>query len=140
MEHSPTPWFDLDYEFNLQQCILSMNKRKILKSAHDVSEGGLFFCLLESCFPRNFGFELNFVPNKLRKDAFLFGESQSRIVVTVNEDKLDEFTKLVVDFQVDIEKLGNVTENKISVFNKMFGSVDRWKSNYEKNLEKYLNN
>ena len=57
IEFSPAPAFDLDEEFNLQQTIRELIKLRVVESAHDVSEGGLFITLLESCFQENLGFD-----------------------------------------------------------------------------------
>ena len=61
-----------------------MIKSDIIESAHDVSNGGLFITLLESAFVNNLGFEI-IGSSEVRNDAFLFGESPSRIVVSVTE-------------------------------------------------------
>ena len=53
----PAPYFDLDEEFEVQHEISKMIHKKLVNSAHDVSEGGLFITLIESCFNRNLGFE-----------------------------------------------------------------------------------
>jgi phosphoribosylformylglycinamidine synthase len=139
VEYAPAPWFDLDYEHRLQQVLIEMNKIKVLDSAHDVSEGGLFFCLLECCFRHNFGFELNALPSGIRADAYLFGESQSRVVVTVKKGKKDQFESIAKKMHIEHNEIGTVTEGKISVFNKMFGKIERWKNNHDNSLDKYLN-
>ena len=140
IEMSPTPWFDLDYEYNLQRTVSELNERKILLSAHDVSEGGLFFCLLECCYKGDFGFDLMYPKSDIRMDAYLFGESQSRVVVTVNIDKEREFISLAEENGIEISAIGKTTNGKILVFNESFGEICRWKTNYEETIEKYLGN
>jgi len=49
-EFSPTPYFNLDEEFAMQQVILSLAQQKHIQSAHDCSEGGLLTCLFEKAF------------------------------------------------------------------------------------------
>ena len=82
IEFSPTPYFDINEEFSLQQTISALIKNKQILSAHDVSEGGLFITLIESTFNRDLGFKVNTANTSIRKDAYWFGEAQSRVVVS----------------------------------------------------------
>ena len=86
VEHSPAPYFDLEEEVQLQDCIKQCIRAGVIRSAHDISEGGLFFTLLEAAMPQNQNFSVNFAPS-IRLDALLFGESQSRVVVSVSPEK-----------------------------------------------------
>ncbi len=81
------PHFDLDEELKLQQKLSELIREGVVSSAHDVSEGGLFVTLLESAFHRDLGFDVVASDYNLRKDAYWFGESQSRVVVTVAPGK-----------------------------------------------------
>src|SRR5690606_1087379 len=85
VSHSPAPHFDLEEEAKLQETVLKLIKEKLIHSAHDCSEGGLFTALMESCFQKDLGFEIA-TDASIRKDAFLFGEAQSRIVVSVSKE------------------------------------------------------
>ena len=96
VEFSPAPHFDLDEEFALQQRLKELIQKKLIESAHDVSEGGLFVALAESAFKNNLGFDVVANDYRIRKDAYWFGESQSRVVVSVkilNEDEVQENTR-----------------------------------------------
>lgn len=85
VEFSPAPSFELEEEFRLQQLTSNLIKQKLIESAHDVSEGGLFITLLESAMTDHLGMEVRST-KAIRKDAYWFGESQSRIVVTVKPE------------------------------------------------------
>ncbi|MGI8583528.1 MAG: phosphoribosylformylglycinamidine synthase subunit PurL, partial [Chitinophagaceae bacterium] len=80
VEFSPAPYFSLDEEFKLHQTIRGLIKNKLIQSAHDVSEGGLFITLTESSFHRDLGFKVNQHKTAIRKDAYWFGEAQGRVV------------------------------------------------------------
>ena len=71
IEFSPAPYFNLDEEFQLHQTISMLINKKLIESAHDVSEGGLFVTLSESAFNRSLGFEVSNNNSSIRKDAFL---------------------------------------------------------------------
>ncbi len=55
IEHSPCPHFDLEEEFFIQQVTKKAIGLKLLESAHDISDGGVFAALLESAMPRGLG-------------------------------------------------------------------------------------
>jgi len=138
VEFSPAPEFNLDNEFELQQLISQLIKKQIVQSVHDVSEGGLFITLIESCFNRRKGFEVNATDNKFRKDAFWFGESQSRVVVTVLEEQLENFLKFANDFKIPHSFLGNVTSGSIKIDGEDWGNTDNWMELYNSTIEKHL--
>jgi len=137
-EMSDAPWFELDYEHRLQGLIMQLNKNGVLLHAHDVSDGGLFFNLLESCYRDDLGFELDCDTDGLRKDAFLFGESQSRVVVTVSDAQKHELMGAAKTASIEVKEIGKVTNGKISVFGKSFGGISRWKKSYNETLSNYL--
>jgi phosphoribosylformylglycinamidine synthase subunit PurL len=132
VEYSPAPYFDLDEEFKLQKAIHKMITHKLIESAHDVSEGGLFITLMESCFNNNLGFNVNNLNTEIRKDAFWFGESQSRVVVSVAKEKRPDFVQLLEKLEpFEVAFLGNVTAGEIIIDNESWGTVAEWKNKYD---------
>ncbi|MEJ8844689.1 phosphoribosylformylglycinamidine synthase subunit PurL [Lacibacter sp. H375] len=136
VEFSPAPHFDLEEEFVLQQTIASLIKQKIIVSAHDVSEGGLFTTLLESSFNNNLGFDVVASDSNIRKDAFWFGESQSRVVVTVKEEQVAAFKKVLNNHPY--AELGVVTNGSVEVDGMEWGTVLSWKEKYDTAIENLL--
>jgi phosphoribosylformylglycinamidine synthase len=137
IEFSPAPEFDLEPEFQLQQLITQLIEKQMLQSAHDVSEGGLFVTLIESCFNRNKGFDAKSV-NEIRKDAFWFGEAQSRVVVSVSEEQMETFLKLVGNSGIQHNFLGKVTNGAVIIDGKNWGGSSEWKELYNTAIEKHL--
>jgi phosphoribosylformylglycinamidine synthase len=104
---SPAPYFNIEEEFAVQALIKQLISRKLIESAHDVADGGLFTALAESAMPRGLGFNIN--PDKnVRMDAFLFGESQSRVVVSVKPQNNDSFFDALEQSNVKFSLLGKV--------------------------------
>jgi phosphoribosylformylglycinamidine synthase len=101
------PAIDLDLEKRVQKCCLEAIRKGILKSAHDCSEGGLAVALAESCLIGNTGFKGS-VPLRKRIDTVLFGERQSRIVVSLSPSKIASLRRLVRKWDVPVRKLGKV--------------------------------
>lgn len=143
VEHSPAPHFNLDEEFKLQQAITKLIREGLIQSAHDVSEGGLFTTLLESGMARGIGFDVT-TNKKYRKDAYLFGESQSRVVVSVSPADKEKFEALLhglvdaSDQSVRCEKIGVVKGEGIVVDGEDWGKVADWKVKYDVALENHL--
>jgi phosphoribosylformylglycinamidine synthase subunit PurL len=136
VEFSPAPHFDLEEEFTLQQTIASLIKEKVIVSAHDVSEGGLFTTLLEASFNNNLGFDVVASDSNIRKDAYWFGEGQSRVVVTVKEEQVAAFKKVLGAHP--FAELGVVTNGSIEVDGMEWGTVLSWKEKYDTAIENLL--
>jgi phosphoribosylformylglycinamidine synthase subunit PurL len=127
--HSPAPYFDIDEEFALQNTVLKLISSKLVNAAHDVSEGGLFITLAECCFNRNLGFDIS-TSTDIRKDAFLFGEAQSRVVVSVSAGAAHAFEKTMQDGNTRYEKLGTVTAGDMIIDGENWGSSKTWQDKY----------
>ncbi|MBO9201365.1 MULTISPECIES: phosphoribosylformylglycinamidine synthase subunit PurL [Niastella] len=136
VEFSPAPHFNLDEEATLQNKVAELIKAGVIASAHDTSEGGLVITLLESCFNRNLGVEVTAAKTDIRKDAYWFGEAQSRVVVSVKADKVEVFKKAVGNHPY--EQLGQVTSGAIKVDGKDWGTIDAWKNKYDTAIENLL--
>lgn len=130
---SPVPWFDLEEEARLHETVKSLIMLDAIVSAHDVSDGGLFAAMVESAIAGGWGFEMN-TASEIRKDAFLFGESQSRVVVSVSPQKQELFEHLLEN-KFPYMLLGKVTEGRIHVDGENFGEVSKWKELYDTALE-----
>jgi phosphoribosylformylglycinamidine synthase subunit PurL len=138
IHRSPAPYFDLDAEFDLQQLIASVIQKGMIFSAHDVSEGGLFSCLLESAMVGGLGFDVTSDP-EFRNDAYWFGEAQSRVVVTVPNDDYEDFEANLWDSQIPFRYLGTVTSGQIKIDNLDFGQISDWKTQYDSVIADKMN-
>ena len=138
INNTPAPFFDLETEHLIQASITKLIKLKLINSAHDVSDGGLFINLLESSMVNNLGFEIN-SDVSIRKDAFLFGESQSRVVVSISEHQLHSFEAELNKQGAKYSKLGQVKGKNIVIDSENFGTIIEFKEGFDTSLEKYLN-
>ncbi|MCX6198524.1 MAG: phosphoribosylformylglycinamidine synthase subunit PurL [Bacteroidetes bacterium] len=137
IENSPAPYFDLETEVKVQNAVKELIYEQVLASAHDISEGGLFTTLLESAMAGGKGFEIE-TEDDIRKDAFLFGEAQSRVVVSVKPDKEDAFLDIITKHDVEFSNIGVVTSSLMFVDKVRWGNVGEWRDLYEGALEKAL--
>jgi phosphoribosylformylglycinamidine synthase len=133
VKNSPAPSFDLDEEFKVHQLVKSLIRKKLVRSAHDVSDGGLFIALLESAMPNSLGFSIE-TDFDCRADAFLFGESQSRILVSVSPEQIDAFVDYLAASDVEFANLGVVTDGELLIDDSSFGNVAEAKHRYENAL------
>ncbi len=136
VEYSPAPYFQLEEEYEMQQKVQLLIKNKVIASAHDVSEGGLFITLIESCFNRNLGIDVIAADSTIRKDAYWFGEKQSRVVVSVKRDKVVSFKKTLENHP--FEELGEVTSGDIEVDGMNWGNIASWKEKYDSAIENLI--
>jgi len=135
--NSPEPFFDLATEVNVQNAVKELIYEQVVSSAHDISEGGLFITLLESAMAGKKGFEIETDPD-MRKDAFLFGEAQSRVVVTVKDSKEDEFLDVINKHDVDFSCIGVVTSGLIYIDKVKWSTTSVFQDIYDGALENAL--
>jgi len=127
---SPAPWFDLDEEKRLQDAIYESIENGIVSSAHDVSEGGLFVTLMESAMNSQLGFRIQ-SDNAFRKDAWLFGEGQSRVVLTVNPSQRELLENHFGTHGLNYQHIGEVKGGNALIDGEDFGSIEQLKSLYD---------
>lgn len=135
VKFSPVPYFDLEEEYWLQQKIAELIRNKLVQSVHDISEGGLYITLCESGFNRELGFSVE-TKDGIRKDAFLFGEGQGRVVVSVKAEKIKEFETLLGDFPY--ERTGVVSSGEMLIDGEFWGTIDWWQAEYDQAIENFL--
>jgi phosphoribosylformylglycinamidine synthase len=137
INESAAPAFDLDYEIKMQGVVRELIKKRLVSSAHDVSLGGLFITLVECALPQGLGFDVT-SPAEIRGDAFLFGESQSRVVVSVSPDQETEFLDLMMDSGIHFSALGHVTKEELRIDDVSFGFIADYARDFEHALERIL--
>jgi phosphoribosylformylglycinamidine synthase len=135
VELSPAPYFNLDEEFRLHEIVSMLIAKKQIKSAHDISEGGLFVALAESGFNRSLGFEVKSSYTDIRKDAFWFGEAQGRVVVSIDPSTVSEFESLL---DIPFEKLGSVGSGSIIIDDDNWGNIKEWREKYDNAIGNYF--
>jgi phosphoribosylformylglycinamidine synthase II len=133
MEESSTPYFDLEEEYANQKQVQMLIRENTIKSAHDLSEGGLWIGLLEKGFSSGLGFDVT-LPAEYRKDAVLFGEAASRILVTVSEEGKNKFIDLMMLNGCEFDLIGHVTKGNIRVDDEDWGTVTEYKHIYDNAL------
>jgi phosphoribosylformylglycinamidine synthase len=138
IKNSPAPYFDMELEHHLQNVIMELIENKFICSAHDVSEGGLFISLLESSIPNQLGFDIT-TDSEIREDAFLFGESQSRVIVSVCPSNEDAFIDFMVKQNLQFITIGHVTKGELRIDDESFGFIKDYTTIYNNAIENIMN-
>ncbi|MEM2936873.1 MAG: AIR synthase-related protein, partial [Candidatus Bathyarchaeia archaeon] len=104
------PLLDLDAESKLIWTLIEAAQAGILNSAHDLSEGGLAIALAESSFtPKGpVGVNVKLKDGRIREDALLFGESQSRAIVSIDQKNINSLERVASKRGVPMEIIGEV--------------------------------
>ena len=137
VEHSNVPYFDLEQEMKLHGAIRAAIKGEHVKSAHDVSDGGLFQSLAEAAIAGGHGFTVE-TDAQIRKDAFLFGEAQGRVVVTADESQTGDLEELLHHHGVGFRVLGRVQGDTFTVDGEDWGNLLAWEIRHNDTLAAIL--
>ena len=148
-EQGSPPYLNLDTEKGLQDCVLSLIRGGLLQSAHDCSDGGIAVALAESCISGSEGTRgavVTLPKGRLRNDAVLFGESQSRVVISVKPSQRQAVLDHAKSSGVPADVIGRVSGDRlvISVRHEgteeclidqpVSGLLDRWAYALERSL------
>jgi len=120
LEVGRPPELDLDRELNVQRLTLAAIRRGLVKSAHDVSDGGLAVTIAESCITGRIGAAVE-IPDTItatpdmRLDSILFGETQSRIVLSIQPENLPQIQEMARLINVPISVMGTVGGERLTI-------------------------
>src|SRR5579883_2275680 len=116
------PECDLDKQAALVKALVELADRRLLNSAHDVSEGGIAVALAECCFAqgteKQLGAKVHFplVANGAnRVDTTLFAERQGVVVLSADRSNVDEISLIARSFGLDAHVIGEVTGDRLIV-------------------------
>ncbi len=117
MTRGDAPYIDLAEEKAVQHAIERLIRRGIVRSAHDVSDGGLAVCLAEcSVLSRGLGANISLnVADGFRLDALLFGEAQSRVVVTARPEDEDEVAASIAGTGAAARRIGAIAAGNLFI-------------------------
>jgi phosphoribosylformylglycinamidine synthase subunit PurL len=120
LEVGRPPHLDLDQELAVQKLTLAAIRSGLAKSAHDVSDGGLAVALAEGCVAGNIGASIELQPGieaevDIRLDSVLFGETQSRVILSIAPQHLEQLRHMAHQAGVPVTYIGNVGGDKFIV-------------------------
>jgi phosphoribosylformylglycinamidine synthase len=113
LETGRVPQVDLQAESRLIELLISLIEARLLKSCHDISEGGLAIALAESAIKGMKGFRIKWEWRGKRKDKILFSEAPGRVVVSLDEEDLASLSSLATQYEVEFHILGRVGSERM---------------------------
>ena len=114
-EQGVPPKIDLAVARTANDAVLALMDTGGVKSCHDTSEGGLAVALAECAIAGGVGAQVGLATNGLRRDALLFGESQSRFVLTVAPANRDMLESVLAEAGVPFEAVGWVGGDRLQI-------------------------
>ena len=134
----PPPEINLFNEKNIGQTLLKLISKKLIKSAHDVSLGGILVALTKMAISGNKGFKLNKLKFLMNKFEYFFSEDQARYIIELREENLKLVKKLLNENSVHFDELGLITKNEVIIDGEPNFSVDEIKSANNDWLKKFM--
>ncbi|MDA7830765.1 phosphoribosylformylglycinamidine synthase subunit PurL [Candidatus Pelagibacter sp.] len=139
-KNGPPPEINLFNEKNNGETILKLIDKKYIKSAHDVSLGGIITALSKMCIKGKKGATLKKPNYLINQFEYLFSEDQGRYIVEISKDDLENATKILQENTVHFDELGSVNDDSLIIDDKTKLSIDdlikshtNWLSNYMEN-------
>ncbi|MDC1180822.1 phosphoribosylformylglycinamidine synthase subunit PurL [Candidatus Pelagibacter ubique] len=139
-KNGPPPEINLFNEKNNGETILKLIDKKFIKSAHDVSLGGIITALSKMCIKGKKGATLKKSNYLINQFEYLFGEDQGRYIIEISKDDLENTTKILQENSVHFDELGLVNEDGLIIDDKTKVSIDdlikshtNWLTNYMEN-------
>jgi len=113
----PPPHVDVAYEIKVQNAVRDLIREGFVQSAHDCSEGGLSVTVAECCFnpDRLFGADIALNAGDTPAATVLFNESQSRIIISVTPENLDNAIAMLRERDVPFQQLGKVGADELQI-------------------------
>ena len=127
-KNGPPPEINLFNEKNNGETLLQLIKNDFIKSAHDVSLGGIIAAVSKMCIKGNKGIELNKIKFLKSEIEYLFSEDQGRYIIEISASDLNSVIKILEKNSVHYDELGKIIENHIIINKKTKVTIDELKS------------
>ena len=127
-KNGPPPEVNLFNEKNNGESILKLIEKDFVKSAHDISLGGLLTAVSKMCIKGNKGIKLNKSKNLMNEIEYFFSEDQGRYIIEINPKNLEEVSKILDKNSVHFEELGIIIDNELIIDQKTKVTIDELKS------------
>jgi len=138
-KNGPPPEINLFNEKNNGESLLNLIEKEYIKSAHDVSLGGILTAISKMCIKGNKGIKLDKSKNLISEIEYFFAEDQGRYIVEIDPKNLKEVSKILDKNSVHHEKLGVIVNKDIIINEKTKVTIDELKTYNNNWLSEYMN-
>ena len=136
-KNGPPPEINLFNEKNNGETLLKLIDQNLIKSAHDVSLGGIIVALAKMCIKGNKGIKIKKPNYLINQFQYLFGEDQGRYIIEVNKLDFNDVKKILNKNSVHYDELGVVIEKELVIDDRTKLTIDElllsnnnWLTNY----------
>ncbi len=136
-KNGPPPEVNLFNEKNNGESLLNLIEKNYIKSAHDISLGGLLTAISKMCIKGNKGIQLKKSQKLINEIEYFFAEDQGRYIIEINKDSRKKVTDILNKNAVHYDELGNINESQLFINEKTKVTIDElrtsnttWLSNY----------
>ena len=137
-KNGPPPEVNLFNEKNNGESLLSLIEKNYIKSAHDVSLGGIITALSKMCIKGNKGIKMYKSKNLINEIEYYFAEDQGRYIIEINPKDLKEVVNILDKNSVHHEKIGVIVEKDMIIDDKTKLTIDELKSYNTNWLSDYM--
>ena len=137
-KNGPPPEVNLFNEKNNGQTLLSLIEKDYIKSAHDVSLGGIITAISKMCIKGNKGIELKIPKFLINIIEYFFAEDQGRYIIEVSSKDLKEVSKILDKNAVHYDVIGKIIDKDMIIDQKTKVSIDELKSYNSNWLREYM--
>ncbi len=131
------PEVNLKNEKNNGECVLEIIKKGLVNSVHDISSGGLILALVEMSISSGFGAKVNKPKNLIDIHKYFFGEDQSRYILEIDANNLENAEKILKNNNIFYENIGITQKNYFEIpkeikmdIKDLFKINNQWYNNY----------
>ena len=139
-KNGPPPEINLFNEKNNGETLLKLIQNDLIKSAHDVSLGGIITAIAKMCIKGKKGINLNKPKYLINEMEYFFGEDQGRYIVEVSKKDLKKVTDILNKNAVHFDELGTINENELYINDKTKVTIDELTVSNTKWLTNYMSN
>ncbi|WP_440910644.1 phosphoribosylformylglycinamidine synthase subunit PurL [Candidatus Pelagibacter sp.] len=137
-KNGPPPEINLFNEKNNGETLLKLIESNLVKSAHDVSLGGIITAVTKMCIKGKKGINLNKPKYLINELEYFFGEDQGRYIIEVGKKDLKKVTDILNKNAVHFDELGTISENELYFDDKTNVTIDELTSLNKKWLTDYM--
>ena len=136
-KNGPPPEINLFNEKNNGETVLSLIKKDLVKTVHDISLGGIITAIAKMCIKGKKGIKLKKPKHLINQFEYFFGEDQSRYIVEVEKENLKKVEEILKKNSVHFDEIGEISNDDLTFDDKTKVSIDElyisnnnWLTNY----------
>jgi phosphoribosylformylglycinamidine synthase len=137
--NGPPPEINLFNEKNNGETLLKLIESGYVKSAHDVSLGGIITAISKMCIKGNKGINLNKPKFLINEIEYFFSEDQGRYLVEITKKDQKKVTDILNKNAVHFDELGTINENQLFINEKTKVTIDELITSNTNWLTNYMN-